>query len=289
MLAIIHQKKKFMTSEIIQKYNQLVSETTQLAHPRVLINVCSHGNEVLGLSVMKELQKIPVVHGSLTFHIANPESVAQNCRFIESDLNRSFPGSPSGTHEERIAAEMMRYIPCFDYVIDIHSTVSGMTDCLIVEDDSSEIQSILSVCNHARTVLHMNATKGMSLFTATRLPDRTILSIAFEYGDNGSETVQKTSEDISHILKHLGVFAGSVTLAHHAPEQFDCYAAYPKLETDIANPDIINYTLVHSGDVIGRAIDGTDILADTDFYPVLFGETNYKTIFGFKARKILTK
>ena len=178
-------------SEITQKYDILISETEHLDHPRVLINICTHGNEVLGISVMNELQKNTVVHGSLNFHIANPAAVAQNKRFIETDLNRTFPGMVSGTYEQRIAAELMRYVPQFDYLIDIHSTVSGMQDCLIIEDNCDEIQSMISVCHYARTVLHMNATKGASLFTATRMPECTIPAIAFEYGSNDQQSCKR--------------------------------------------------------------------------------------------------
>ena len=76
-------------------------------------------------------------------------------------------------------------------MIDIHSTVSDTKDCLIIEDNSSEIQKLLSVCQNAKTVLHMTATKGLSIFRATRLPGRIIPAIVFEYGDNDSDTIEK--------------------------------------------------------------------------------------------------
>ena len=44
--------------------------------------------------------------------------------------------------------------------------------------------------------------------------------------------------------------------------------------------------MIHKGGVVGYSEDGTSILSDSDFYPILFGETNYTTIFGFKANKL---
>ena len=276
-----------MNSEIDKKYRRLISEVDNLTHPRILINICSHGNEVLGLEVVNKLKNIQVVNGSIAFHTANELAVKQNRRFIDSDLNRSFPGSISGNHEQQIASEMMKYIPYFDYVIDIHSTVSDTKDCLIIEDNSSEIQKLLSVCKNAKTVLHMTATKGTSIFRATRLPERIIPAIVFEYGDNDSNTIEKTYSDILNVLSLLGVIESiNSVVKNHKLQQFECYATYPKLETDIPNPKIKNCEMVHKGDIIGYSKDGTLILSDSDFYPILFGEINYTTIFGFKANKL---
>lgn len=275
-----------MHEEIVSKYKKLIAEASALSHPRILINVCSHGNETIGLEVADHISTLPVVNGSVTVHVANTLAVEKGARFIETDLNRSFPGSTAGSYEEQIAHHMMEYISYFDYLIDIHSTVSGMENCLIVEDDSDQIQSMISVCSNAQTVLHMSATKGASIFTATLLPDKVIPAIAFEYGDNSEDTVKRTTVDIVHILTRLGVFSGIAPVSEFKPEQFECYEVYPKSETDTVRDDIINYSLVHKGQPIGVTQEGKDILSDSDFYPVLFGEKNYKTIFGFKARKV---
>lgn len=276
-----------MNSEINKKYQRLISEVDNLAHPRILINICSHGNEVLGLEVVNKLKNIQVISGSITFHTANELAIKQKRRFIDSDLNRSFPGSVSGNYEQQIASEMMKYIPYFDYVIDIHSTVSDTKDCLIIEDNSSEIQKLISVCQNAKTVLLMTATKGTSIFRAMRLPKKIIPAIVFEYGDNNISTTEKTFSDILNILYLLRIIESmNPVVKTHKLQQFECYSTYPKSETDITNPKIKNYEMVHKGDIIGYSKNGTSILSDSDFYPILFGEINYTTIFGFKANKL---
>ncbi|OGY35180.1 MAG: hypothetical protein A3E36_00700 [Candidatus Andersenbacteria bacterium RIFCSPHIGHO2_12_FULL_45_11b] len=276
-----------MNLEIIEKYTTLISQAKNLSYPRVLVNVCSHGNETLGIEVLDKLKEISIQSGSVIFHIANELALKEGKRFIDSDLNRSFPGSVTGGYEEQVAFQMMQYIPNFDYVIDIHSTVSATKDCLIIEDDSSEVQKMISVCENAKIILHMIATKGTSLPAAARLPDKTIPVIAFEYGGNDAETRDRTCADIRNILSLLGVIKPTdfVTNARK-PQQFECYATYPKLETDTPNVEIKNYEIIHKGDIIGYSEGRTPILSDSDFYPVLFGEINYKTIFGFKAKKL---
>jgi predicted deacylase len=85
----------------------------------IVIIACMHGDELLGKEV------IDLLKGRIDarFVIANPHAVERNVRFIESDLNRSFPGSADGTQEERIAHSLLKELEA-DLVIDIHSTTA---------------------------------------------------------------------------------------------------------------------------------------------------------------------
>ncbi len=250
------------------------------------MNVCSHGNEVLGLHVIEKIKNLKIVNGSITCNIANAQAVLHNKRFIDSDLNRSFPGKQNGNNEEQIAFYMMLYMSNFDYIIDVHSTVSGIQNCIIIEDDSKEVQKMISVCEHVKTILYMTATKGISIFTATRHENKIIPAIAFEYGDNSLGTIEKTYQDVVNIFSMLGVVKSIIDKKScNTSEQFECYEIYSKNETDTLNPTVKNYELIHHGDIVGYTQDGKQIISDSDFYPVLFGESHYKTIFGFKARK----
>jgi succinylglutamate desuccinylase len=276
-----------MLNSIKKSFFQKIQEAQELSHPRVLVNVCSHGNETVGLDVQDMCNDLKIKNGSLTFNIGNPEAIRQGKRFIDSDLNRSFPGLENGTYEERIAFEMMKYLPLFDYVIDIHSTVSGMDNCLITEDNSPEIQKLISSCSNCDVVLHMTATKGSSIFTACRQSGKNIPTIAFEYGDNSKEIVKKTYDDLISILVNIGVVEqiNNVKIIKN-PNQFECYSTFPRSYNDILDQSIINYKLVKKGEIVAISSLGIKVLAQEDFYPILFGETNYTTIFGFMAKKI---
>ena len=276
-----------MNNDIKKLFSEKIQEAQGLSHPRVLVNICSHGNEVIGLDIKSMCDDLKIENGSLTFNIGNPEATKKKERFIESDLNRSFPGSESGTYEEQIAFYMMQYVKLFDYIIDIHSTVSGMENCLIIEDDSPEIQQLISVCNNCDTVLHMIATKGKSIFTACRQSDKIIPGITFEYGNNSDYTVQKTYDDLICVLSKIGIITEIKNFSiSKLPDQFECYSIFSKQPSDILGENILNYKLVKKGETVGYTEQNIPIIAPDDFYPILFREKNYETIFGFMARKL---
>lgn len=275
-----------MTNIIKEIYDLKIKEAQDLAHPRVLINVCSHGDETIGLDLKSKFENLHVTNGSLIFNVANLEGVRLHKRIVETDLNRSFPGNEHGSYEEQIAFYMMQYVPLFDYVIDVHSTVLGMKDCIIIEDNSDDVQKMISACNNCKTVLHMLATKGKSLFTATRSEDMVIPAIAFEYGDNSTETLEKCYEDVVNVLKVLRLIDGEKTNSEaEQPQQFECYTAFPKNFDDVIDDSVKNYTLVKKGDIVGHTSLGEEIISPEDFYPILFGEITYTTIFGFMSKR----
>ena len=81
-----------------------------------LIIICTHANEKYGLEVQKQ------IGSKYEFLIGNPLAMEKNIRFVESDLNRSFPGNISGTYEEKRAVEILKVIKKYEFIIDLHST-----------------------------------------------------------------------------------------------------------------------------------------------------------------------
>ncbi|MBS3094157.1 succinylglutamate desuccinylase/aspartoacylase family protein, partial [Candidatus Pacearchaeota archaeon] len=68
---------------------------------KLVIICCLHGNEIYGLEVCKDQSLFP-------FILANEKALKENKRFIDSDLNRSFPGKADGNYEERRAFELTK-------------------------------------------------------------------------------------------------------------------------------------------------------------------------------------
>lgn len=93
--------------------------------PLVWLAACSHGDEVGGVVVVQEvfkrLRKLPLLKGSVrAFPLMNPlgfEAGTRHVSFSEEDLNRSFPGSPSGSLAERIADKI------FGTIVETQPTV----------------------------------------------------------------------------------------------------------------------------------------------------------------------
>jgi predicted deacylase len=99
--------------------------------PLVWITACCHGDEVGGIVVIQEifraLRARPLKRGTLrAFPLMNPIGFDQCSRLLPAsgeDLNRSFPGDPTGTLGQRIAhflfGEISRPLPAL--VLDLHN------------------------------------------------------------------------------------------------------------------------------------------------------------------------
>lgn len=82
-----------------------------------------HGDEPLGKEVVDRFLEVIDQYPGLQLILANEEAAAEDTRFIDCDLNRSYPGNPdSKKHEERLAAEMLEATKGTRYLIDIHTT-----------------------------------------------------------------------------------------------------------------------------------------------------------------------
>jgi hypothetical protein len=94
---------------------------------RILVLGGTHGNELLGVKLVKLLQEEPIE--GVDAIIANPNAVVAGTRFTESDLNRSFGGSFPGTYETKRAAELNKLAAGYDVVLDFHNTQTPNNNC----------------------------------------------------------------------------------------------------------------------------------------------------------------
>ena len=101
----------------------------------LVINVCTHGNEVIGLCIANHLLNAIKHHQiksslNVVFSLANRQAVLENKRFITKDLNRSFgknilPDSQGQlSYEERRAKELELIAQNSQAILDIHQTTS---------------------------------------------------------------------------------------------------------------------------------------------------------------------
>ena len=93
--------------------------------PEVAVVGGIHGDEPCGIHAVETLlAEEPAVERPVAFVIANEEAAEQGKRYLDTDLNRSFPGDQeSNAHEERLAAELVEEIgDCT--TLALHSTQS---------------------------------------------------------------------------------------------------------------------------------------------------------------------
>jgi hypothetical protein len=115
--------------------------------PTALITAGIHGDEGPwgGWAIQKLLQQTPLNELLGTLRLvpaANPlamEADARNAPLDTLDLNRAFPGDPSGSHTERLAAALVEYaLPSVDVVIDLHGGGSWCVNAFVFEFGGSE-------------------------------------------------------------------------------------------------------------------------------------------------------
>lgn len=105
---------------------------------KILVIGGMHGNEPLGPAVVRLFQDNPVSNVDVV--IANQLALNMDVRFVEQDLNRSFPGrSDSLSSEEQRAAELVELCRPYDLVLDFHNTHCPDNDCAFVGQDSEDM------------------------------------------------------------------------------------------------------------------------------------------------------
>jgi hypothetical protein len=114
------------------------------------------------------------------------------------------------------------------------------------------------------------------------------LGIAFEYGkDKDNKTYLGTINGIKKILRYFGMTHLTKIKKKAKTDFFEVFKSIAKPEGFIVSKKIRNFKLVKKGELIGSNLKtGSKILANSDFYPILFGKNTYKDIFGFAAKKI---
>lgn len=104
---------------------------------KVLVIGGMHGNEPLGIEVVKLFQGNPVENVEVM--LANEQAVTASSRFVKQDLNRSFPGNEkSKVYEQERAAELLKLASKYDIVLDFHNTYCPNNDCGFVGENASQ-------------------------------------------------------------------------------------------------------------------------------------------------------
>ena len=254
---------------------------------KVLIVGCTHGHEKIGLKVIEELKKLNIDKNILCFEVGNPKAEEKNVPFIESDLNRVFPGKNNGTYEEIRAYQLLSKIKESDLVIDIHSTnTTDLSDksMLIVTNYNEATKEVIDIINPPK-VLYMKYKSDKALISNAKI------GIAFEYGKDTSDNVLNAIlYDITEIFLHYKLIKNnpySTIKENIKTETFEVYDVFLKDfygRYDI-DSEIRNFKMVYKNSTICEYDNNTKkIKTDEDFIPVLFGENRYTEILGFKAR-----
>jgi predicted deacylase len=200
--------------------------------PTVLFTAGIHGDEVNGVEIVRQLVSKginkPKIGTTICIPIINIFGFLQKVREFPDgrDLNRSFPGSKSGSLAARVAHKLMTHIiPNVDYCLDFHTGGSSRFNAphIRIENGDEEVTELAGIFNAPFILQSKNLKK--SFRNACR--KKGVPMLLFEGGKSNyiDNVVSNTGVNGSkRVLHHLGMLnskfkvsspkKNSVTISH---------------------------------------------------------------------------
>jgi succinylglutamate desuccinylase len=234
---------------------------TSDVQPTILAIVCcQHGNERFGLTIFEYISLHLTDFPGAKLILANEPAVEQNIRFIESDLNRSFPGSPNGTKEERLANELLREVANIPYLLDIHTTTSDIRMVPILTSLNDQTKHIINLTSSREVVLIEPPLSGHSLI------GNISAGVSLEFGNLFSETQTALQETLS-------IIQGILHSTHVNPSPRELFRVDGNIPKSTPIPtDAANF----------KNIDSLGV------YPILLHEAAYTNLHALSATQMET-
>ncbi len=158
-----------------------VLQNNQLSRHKVTLVGCVHGSENYGRVVFEYFANKIDAYPGLTLILANEEALAKRTRYIDADLNRSFPGNALGNLEEKLAHQLLQAIDPGSYIIDIHTTRGHLPMVPIITNLTARTRTILNQLP-STNIVYMKGGFG-SLISQFRG------SVSLEYSDSLARNV----------------------------------------------------------------------------------------------------
>ncbi len=245
--------------------------------PTIHIIGCVHGDEPIGLRVIRKLEKVRILRGKLILIVANPNAVKKNKRYIESDLNRSF-NDKAHTYEEKLAKKLSLEIKSSDLVLDIHATNSNFKELAIITNLS---QGVLTNVRYMKSKRIMYAPRR--IFGGNELISQVKKGIALEYGPNKSgRNYTAALRDIKNILRANKLLGGK-PLAFPKKDLFTLFEAYKVPEPFTPASSLKDFSYVRKGATIGK-FRNKSLKARYSFYPFFLGKGRYRNTLALVAK-----
>lgn len=259
--------------------------------PEVAVVGGIHGDELCGIRAVERLMEAsPPVERPVLLVLANERAIEAGERYLDADLNRSFPGDPgSDAHEERLAAELGDRLRGTT-ALGLHSTQSHPEPFLVVDRVDPLVERL---ARHlpVETVVDTGEFIQGRLFAATR-------TVEVECGLQGSDVADEEAIRVAiAYLEEMDVLAPDV--ADDLRDEFDVEPvatteevpvfrltrSVPKTGTGEYTVSATNFERVPAGERFAST-DGNPLIAEEDFYPVLLSAEGYDDIFGYAAEKV---
>lgn len=196
------------------------------AGPRILMMAGNHGDEYEGELCLARLARRlepAMLQGTVTIlPMTNAPAVraARRCSPLDGgNLNRAFPGDPTGPATSRIAHALEHDLfPRHDVVFDLHSGGTSMAHlpCGLIEsqDDPSRQAAALGLMRSLGLPFGFVAENGRQAPTSMGAARRAgVIGLSGEFGGGGTvtpQTMRSTARAIDALLLGLGMVAAPV-------------------------------------------------------------------------------
>lgn len=244
--------------------------------PEVAVVGGVHGDETGGVHAVRRLREADLdLQRGVAFVLANPAAIDADQRYLDSDLNRVFPGDPDGDREERLAARLCELIE--DYTtLSLHGTYSQPWPFALIHRSRPREFELAAQLPVPQVVDHW----GVNEETITRCG----LTVEIEVGAQGSSEAAAAAERQARaFLKRVDALPGERPDAN--PDYFHMAEPVPKPSGASYELYVENFERVPEGTVYA-SVNGQDLVAAEPFYPILMSESGYPDIFGYKGYKI---
>lgn len=241
--------------------------------PEYVVVGSVHGDEPCGKRAIERfISEDWEVKKPVKFVIANEEALEENERYLEADLNRSFPGDPeSEKHEERLAAEIAEEIRGLK-MLDIHSTHSEPVPFATFSCREEDVISL---------VRSTGASRAVNFPDSSGTTRTCVKGAIVEVGPQGTEEAAEMAYNILvNFLASEGVI--DAEFERSDPEIFEYYGTVEGSGyTFLAK----NFQEINKGEVFAER-DSEKLEAEESFFPVLMSTNGYEDKVGLKARKL---
>jgi predicted deacylase len=244
--------------------------------PELAVVGSVHGDEPCGAHAIETLlEEAPDVTQPVKFIIANERALDSGVRFIDTDMNRAFPGDPdSDMHEQRLAAELLDELRgCTTF--SMHSTQSYERAFAIVDETGPFAASICP----ALSVDLLVETVDFGKDTLVGYAD----AVEVECGLQGSERAKENAVQlVREFLNAMGALADTDEPEEEALPVYRLRRLIPKKPAESYAVHVPNFERVDKGAPYAT-IDDEDLIAEEAFYPVLMSSYGYDDQFGYAA------
>lgn len=266
--------------------------------PEVAVVGAIHGDEPCGARAVERLAaEAPAVDRPVKLVLANEEALERGVRYVDADLNRSFPGdAEAASHEGRLAHDLGRELRGCT-TLALHSTQS-CADPFAIVDTADEISRAL--CPR----LPVAALVETDLHTDGRLIEHPH-TIEVECGLQGSDAAAENAYRIvrGFLSTTNALPKADAETSADADTDADANDGDGEASTDEETPVfrllepipkpqgrdyevfVDNFEHVAAGEAFA-GVDGEELTADESFYPVLLSAEGYEDIFGYAAERV---